>query len=75
MTVARGGYFFFDAAFTGNAPALKLQRLGADGATYIDVVTRNAVGSGDPVGIPNGAQLRLFNASANGLTGLSAELG
>lgn len=75
VTVARGGYFFFDAAFSGNSPSLKLQRLGADGTTWLDVVTRTASGSGDPIGVPNGSQLRVYNAGSGSLTAVSAVLG
>ncbi|MET0372730.1 MAG: hypothetical protein ABW128_00570 [Rhizorhabdus sp.] len=75
VTVPRGGYFFFDAAFSGTSPSLKLQRLGSDGTTWLDVVTRTATGTGDPVGIPSGSQLRVYNAGANSLTGVSAVLG
>lgn len=75
VTVARGGYFFFDAVFTGSSPSLKLQRRAADGTTWIDVVTRTVIGSGDPVGIPNGSVLRVFNSGAGALTSVSAVLG
>jgi hypothetical protein len=75
VTVPRGGYFFFDAAFSGTSPSLKLQRLGSDGTTWMDVVTRTATGTGDPVGIPNGSQLRVYNAGSVALTNVSAVLG
>ena len=75
VTVPRGGYFFFDAVFTGSSPSLKLQRLGADGATWLDVVTRTTAGTGDPVGIPNGSQLRVTNAGSGSLAAVSAVLG
>lgn len=75
VTVPRGGYFFFDAAFSGTSPSLKLQRLGSDGTTWMDVVTRTATGTGDPVGIPNGSQLRVYNAGTGALTNVAAVLG
>lgn len=75
VTVPRGAYFFFDAAFSGSSPSLSLQRLGPDGTTWLDVVIRTTAGSGDPVGIPNGSQLRVYNAGSGSLTAVSAVLG
>ena len=75
VTVPRGGYFFFNVAMSGTSPSLKLQVLAQDNTTWVDVVTRTATGGGDPVGVPSGAQLRVYNAGTNSITSLSAALG
>ena len=67
--VARGVYLW-DAQFAGAGP-LKLQALGADGATWRDVASLNASGAfAGEIRIGAGASLRLFSATA--LTGVYA---
>ena len=66
----------FSYIFGGTSPSLKLQALGADGATWQDVVTVTASGQQGVVIFTGsgGAQLRLYNAGANPITGLTASV-
>lgn len=68
---ASGGSYIFDAQFTG--ASLKLQTLGADGATWRDVTTLNASGAIGVV-IGSGASVRVYNPNGAGLTGVYATL-
>ena len=68
--------YLFSYVLGGTSPSVKLQYLGADGATWIDMVTVTANG-GTEVDIyagGAGAALRLTNTTGNSITGLSAAL-
>ncbi len=66
----------WDYVFGGTSPSLKLQSLGADGTTWLDVATVTASGQQGVVIFTGsgGAQVRLLNAGANSITGLSSRL-
>lgn len=67
----QGGSYIFDAQFTGTS--IKLQSLGADGATWRDVTTLNASGSVGVV-LGQGASVRLQNPNGTNDTGVYATL-
>jgi hypothetical protein len=76
QTVTTTASYGWSYIFGGTTPSLKLQALGADGSTWQDVATVTASGA-QGIGVfagGGGASVRLFNAGANPITGLTSSL-
>ena len=71
VTGVQTGSYIFAAVFTGTS--VKLQALGPDGSTWVDVATQTGSGQQGVV-LGNNASVRLYNPNGSGLTGLSASL-
>lgn len=67
-----GGSYVFTPIFTGTS--VKLQALGPNGSTYVDVATVATSGTPTGVVIGNNATVRLYNPNGSGLTGVYASL-
>lgn len=76
MTVSKTSSYGWNYILSGTSPSLKLQSLGADGTTWVDIATVTASGAQriDIFAGSTGAQVRLFNAGANPITALSSTL-
>jgi len=74
VSQVRGGSYVFDAQFGGTTPSLQLQSLASDGVTWRNVGAALTAPGGFGVVIGEGSSVRLLNAGANEITGLSATL-
>lgn len=76
VTIANSAVYGWSYTFGGTSPSLKLQTLGPDGTTWQDSATVTASGA-QPVNVfsgSGGTTVRLLNATANSITGLSSQL-
>lgn len=68
-----GGAYIWGYQFAGTTPSLIIESLGPDGLNYITVATVTASGA-QGLTFGNNATVRLRNAGANPITGLSSNL-